>query len=503
MRSWFKLPPGFEDGVCNSFKNRMYPYVKMNRGDLPLTYTHNGCWCNELLALKFRHQMDTPKVDKDVQHHIDVALDSLFEHVMPNGEKLRRDYILKSRQQVVNQYSGRYRRRYAKAMTELKTLSLNHKDFMNKGFVKADKENTKDISKASRLIQYMKETGALEMGRFTHAVELDIYSLQDKYGTKIFGKGGNLHEIAEDMVRKKSNFLDPVYLLLDASKFDAHVSDLMLKSVAKWYPRLLQLPKQRKYVAWLWQHTITNYGFTAGGIRFKTHGTRMSGHMDTGLGNSLIMFAMITSYLKVVGITKYSMSVNGDDSVVMIERSDVVRARDISIFKRFGFNMKFEMTDDFSQMDYCQTRPVKTKYGWILARAPDRILGRVGWSVTKFSKAKRKDYLFSLGKGEQAINYGLPIGYALGKALVRAAPHGKMMDITRKRYISYTRQRYWASGEDAVIDDETRMSYYEAWGIAPEEQIAIERGLKISLNPRVTYGQQMEYDSVICSNLIF
>jgi len=388
------------------------------------------------------------------------------------------------------------------ALEELKTRSLNRGDFQNRGFVKADKEHAVDIEKASRLIQYMKPTGALEMGRFTHAIESQIYSLQDKYNTKIFGKGGNLHEMGEDLNRKREQFQNPVYLLLDASKFDAHVSTEMLQMVAEWYLNLVEDPKQRSYVAWLWKHTFTNYGTTKNGIRYKTNGTRMSGHMDTGLGNSLIMYSMLVSYLKIVGITKYSLSVNGDDSVIIIEKPDVGRASDLSCFKSFGFKMKFEMTDDFSKMDYCQTRPVNTKYGWMLARSPERILARVGFSVNKFCKKKIRDYLYSLGKGEEAINFGLPIGYALGQALVQSTPGGKMLALNRKRYISYTRQKFWNTGLVAEVDQVARMSYQEAWDITVEDQIALEQSFKIIMKPEVSEKQKMEMEAIIMSNLV-
>lgn len=481
----------------------MYPYAVVTNGNMDiLTFTHNGCLCNEIIALRFRHQMDTPPVSLSVIPLLRRALDGLLSCNRPDGTPIE-PVFLRSRQQVVNTYRGRHRIKYFRAMVELNTRALNRTDFYNRGFVKADKEEESDLTKAGRLIQFMRPTGALEMGRFTHAVESQIYSLHDKYDTKIFGKGGNLHEIAEDLNNKRENFNDPIFLLLDASKFDAHVSTEMLRLVAEWYPNLLSDPSQREFIRWMWSHTFNNYGSTVNGLRYKTNGTRMSGHMDTGLGNSLVMYAMITAYLGVVGITKYSMSVNGDDSVVMIERSDLQRALDISFFKDCGFKMKFDMTDEFSKMDYCQTRPVLTRYGWILARSPERMLRRIGWSSNLFGAKRSRDFLYSLGKGERAINYGLPIGYTLGNKLMQAAPNGKLLPLDRKKYISYTRQKYWQSSEDAIIDKVARESFCEAWGITPEEQVRIEESLQVGPALKVTDKMQQMYDSVVLSKLNF
>jgi len=481
----------------------MYPYATLERAGISvLTFTHNGCLCNEILALQFRHQMSTPPVSHGALPLLRQALDRLLEMRRPDGMPLER-VTLRTRQQVVNSYKGRHRIKYFRAMVELNTRSLNRTDFYNRGFVKPDKEQESDLTKAGRLIQFMRPTGALEMGRFTHAVEMQVYSLQDGYDTKIFGKGGNLHDIAEDLNNKREHFHDPIFLLLDASKFDAHVSAELLRLVAEWYPSLLTHPTEQNYVKWMWSHTYTNYGSTQNGLRYRTHGTRMSGHMDTGLGNSLIMYAMLTAYMATKQITKYSMSVNGDDSVIVIERADLTAAKDISFLKDCGFNMKFEHTDNFSHMDYCQTRPVKTKYGWVLARSPERMLRRIGWSSNLFGARRGRDFLYSLGKGEKAINYGLPIGYALGQKLLDAAPNGRLLPLDRKKYISYTRQRYWATGREAVIDRETRESFAEAWGMSPEEQELVERSLRVSLAKEVPDSIKLEYESVLLSALLF
>nr|UBJ25993.1 hypothetical protein 3 [Sichuan mosquito tombus-like virus] len=343
----------------------------------------------------------------------------------------------------------------------------------------------------------MEATGALEMGRFTHAVESDVYDLKDDYGTRIFGKGCNLHELAEDFINKNALFANPVYLLLDASKFDAHVSDALLRIVARFYETMLENPRERKHVRWLWSHTFTSMGRSKLGVYYKTKGTRFSGHMDTGLGNCMVMYAALKVYLRLSGVTKHVMSVNGDDSVIIVERQDLSKLLDIGVFKSLGFKMKFEYTDDFSQMEYCQCRPVHTDYGWVMARGPERVLARTGWSVKRFSKKKFKDFVLSLGMGESAVSYGVPVAYPLARLLVGAGKGGKMMPTDRKRFISYTRQKFWQSPEVATISLSTRVSYERAWGMSPDKQIEIEGKLKVSMGLTLSSRQMTAYERIV------
>ena len=174
-RSWIKV---FQPLGCCTVNERSYCYIGNIRSDNYssdnlVTYTHNNCVCNAYLALTLRHQAKTPPLNLTF---LPLFLDALFGLFNDHKENIVVNNLL-ARQQVVNGYKGRWFRRYDKALNDLKKRSLDRKDFHNDCFIKADKEN--GIRKAARLIQYMKATGALEMGRFTHAVEGNIYACKD------------------------------------------------------------------------------------------------------------------------------------------------------------------------------------------------------------------------------------------------------------------------------------------------------------------------------------
>jgi hypothetical protein len=319
-------------------------------------------------------------------------------------------------------------------------------------------------------------------------VEHAVYGLLDDHGTRIFGKGCNMHTLAADFLDKKNLFLSPVYLMLDASKFDAHVSAEFLQMVRRFYVSICEYSGQARYVSYMWQNTIKNYGVTRHGIKYSTWATRMSGDMDTGLGNSLIMYVALRCYLDAVGITKYAMSINGDDSVIFIEREQLAKARDISIFKSMGFKMKFEVAMSFQNMEFCQCRMVDTDYGWTLARSPHRILTRIGWSVNKFGKDRIRDYALSLGMGECAVSYGVPIGYAVGRALLKAGRGGKYIIWDRWSQEWLQQEKYWQCSK-ATVSYATRVSYEAAFGISPEEQISLEENIDVCLKLAISDHQ--------------
>ena len=455
VMSWIKV---VGQPVCEIVR-WTYVYHSFVKYTGMITYTHNSCHCNEVIALRYRHQVDTPACIYDV----DVMKVWL--------EKLGVGKVdLKSRSQVVNSYAGRWRRRYYAAYVSLKRNPLNRKDFTIQMFVKDDKENGAP-EKAPRCIQYRNPRGALAMGQFTHAVEAEVYKAVDQFGTRIFGKGLNLHDLADDLNRKRKLFSNPVYLMLDASKFDSCVDVKMLKLMT-WYYKTLVKAQDKSYIQWLWSKTYVNKGFTKHGVRYKTWGTRMSGDMDTGLGNSLIMYACICEFLKQSQISKYAMSVNGDDSVIVIESKDLHLAKaGMTIWRDFGFNMKFDFTTDFNQVEYCQSKPLLTDYGWVMARNPVRLLSRIGFNNTMIPRRRVNDYMYTLGLGEQAASYGVPIGWAIGAKL--SGYHGKVLALSRKKYLSYTKQRHWMKGyrEPSM---EVRHRYETVWGISVSEQLDIE-----------------------------
>jgi hypothetical protein len=243
----------------------------------------------------------------------------------------------------------------------------------------------------------------------------------------------------------------------------------------------------------LWKQTYVNKGRTKAGLRYKTRGTRMSGDMDTGLGNSIIMYLMLSQYLKTAGV-RGSILVNGDDSLVVISRSSLHKVMDISIFKTFGFSMKFEVAYDIQQAEFCQSRLVWTDYGPAMALNPLRCINRLAWTTKKYSSRHARQYVHTVALCNRAAHWGMPILYPLADAMKKLVKSEKEILMSTFDYEwKEMLRRWWRDKRAATISIDTRLSYEQAWGISVHQQEQLERGLRVRVIYAPTQEQLMNY----------
>lgn len=479
--STIKLPPLRECKLTRA----TYPYAFFNLEQPHLAWTHNGCWCNDYVSLAYRHQIATIPI-----HRLEFL--TIPRKIMARLLPTRLTPM--KRWKVVRSYHGQWRAKYAQAHIDRQETGLQHKHRTVRFFNKSDLEMKKP-EKPPRAIQYRHPVFGLEQARYTKVIEKWFYKLRDKFDTLIVGKSDPF-TIASELKKKADNFRNPVFLQLDAKKFDTYVDVKWLQLCADFYCALFS-PSDKRRIRWLWSRTLVNTGSSRSGLKYTTWGTRMSGDMDTGLGNSLIMWTLLTAYLESNGILKYSIMVNGDDSVIVIERSQLAEARNLSTFTKYGFSMTFEVAYSFSDLEFCQSKPVLTDYGWTMARNPHRVMGRTSWSVNKYGKSKMRSFVHTLGKCERAASWGLPIASTLATKMIEATPGSKMMRLSPWLEDHYNRmQRWWKLGEP-TISLETRNNFADAWNISAEEQIRLENSIKIDVLARPTTGQLDAYYELI------
>jgi hypothetical protein len=398
------------------------------------------------------------------------------------------------RWKVVRSYHGAWRAKYAQAHLEYNESGINHKHRLVRLFNKADLEMSAP-KKAPRAIQYRHPVFGLEQARYTKPIEEWFYKLRDRFDTLIVGKSDPF-TIAKELRNKSDCFHNPVYLLLDASKFDSCVDIKWLKLCTDFYVSLFGVTEARR-IRWLWSRTYLNSGKARSGVRYTTWGTRMSGDMDTGLGNSLIMYAMLTAYLESNNIHKHSIMVNGDDSVIVIERSQLAQSRKINIFRQYGFNMKFEVALTFQDLEFCQSRPVHTDYGWTMARNPTRVMGRTSWSINRYGKGKMRAFIHTLGKCERAASWGVPIASAMATKMIQATPGAAMLRLSPWLEDHYNRMSKWWKLGKPNISVETRNNFSDAWGISPQEQFDIEQSIQVKVLAQPTQKQLDYYHELL------
>jgi len=482
--SWVKCPR--ESCVINRWT---YPYASYQIEGPKVAWTHNNCLCNQLIALQYRHQVATPVVE----WLDEAALSRIFDRLRADNPV---SLVPWKRHKVVNGYSGPWRAKYFEAQQEYHRTGLLPWHASVRMFPKDDLEMGTP-EKAPRAIQYRHPVFALEQGRFTKPIEAWFYKLHDEFDTIIVAKSDPF-TIAAQLQKKASCFANPVFLMLDASKFDSCVDKLWLKFILSCYLKLF--PKRfHRAIIRLWSQTWVNRGSTRKGLRYKTDGTRMSGDMDTSLGNSLIMWLMLKFYLEKSEV-RGSIMVNGDDSLIVVESSSLERLRqpdNFVVFFDFGFRMKFEVAYCIEQAEFCQSRWIETDYGPTMARKPFRIMGRTAWTTQRYGKPRILAFINTLGQCERAASFGVPIASVMATKMIERAATTRMVPMKPWLAEYYQMLRRWWRVGPPVISVETRQSFATAWDITIEEQIDIERSIVVTPLRGPTLEHEQEFESLI------
>lgn len=389
-----------------------------------------------------------------------------------------------SHDEFVETYTGRRKTVMRKAADSLITKPFHPRDAKTKCFIKAEKilfDGKKEP--VPRIIQPRDPRYNVKLGIYLKTLEKKIFRAINK----LFGpiptimKGYNAEDSGRLMRKKWDRFKDPIAVGLDASRFDQHVSKEALEFEHSIY--LLCFPYQwlKKKLKYLLDFQLFNTGFgfvNDGFVRYGVEGCRLSGDMNTSLGNCLLMCAMIWSYCRSVGLRKYELANNGDDCVVIMERWEYDRFRTNleSYFTKLGFTMKVEEpVRIFEQIDFCQTSPVFDGEKWIMVRnifkglAKDCVSLIYNDTVESLTK-----YYRVLGEAGLHLTGGIPIYQEFYTSMVRFTPEynpkelhslleGGLFHMVKGIYRKYS-----------PVTPIARYSFWRAFGITPDEQICME-----------------------------
>lgn len=417
--------------------------------------------CNELVALKQRHQYDS-----GLRYRSNANLGKYLKPFIKRLTPCSEDHI-------ISRCAGSKRKLMIRAKESLREYDVEDADGKVRMFLKADKAHeeygTIPSYGAPRCIQYRNKRYCLRLATFLHPVEEHVYGMLDQSKTPIFAKSRNLVQRGMDLYEKFSHFNDPVILCLDHSKFDAHVGLELLRLEHTFYKRCYS-SEDRQELSYLLHMQNRASGGTKNGTHYKTVGTRMSGDQNTGLGNSIINYAMLADFAKQEGLNA-CFYVDGDDSVIICENPH--RAVSPAFFEQFGMSTKLEAcTTKFCELEFCQTRPVWDGVQWRMVRNPARLIARLQWAVQNITVGGRGKYLRSIGLCEMALGVGLPVGQYLGHLLSK---QGKGYMVTGNHYAA---QREFQRPQSVSLIPptmEARLGYEETWGIPVSEQLEIER----------------------------
>lgn len=365
-------------------------------------------------------------------------------------------------------------------------------------FIKVEKTHqqatnlfTRETSKCPvpRLINPRAPLYNLALGKYTVAIEHTVYDdIAKLFGRPCIAKGMNYVERAATIVGHFEDFQDPVWKGGDASRFDQHTSALPLRmehSVIKAY-----FPGDR-WLAQLLKLQLDNrgYGFTQDGFISASLGAmRMSGDMNTALGNCIISAALIWTRAKELGIRVHCL-IDGDDFGVVMERADIAKwERGASEwYLRYGYNIKWEDTVDIiEKVEFCQTHPIwvpqteDNPVGYVMCRNPHKV---VNSDLCGYSQCSNDKYYLALvsaiGQAGCTLASGMPIldsFYHMAERLGKPNPKQHLVEFQKYWYGQYLRG---IKRVERAVHPDTRLSFELAYGYPPHVQEQLEAAFEL------------------------
>lgn len=394
-----------------------------------------------------------------------------------------------TKEQFLGTYEGRKRGVYERAFESLSTKPFSVRDSYIRWFMKVEKVNfSADKEQIPRGISPRSPRYNALLGPYLKKVEKKIYKmLGSMFGHAVVAKGMNVAQRAKLIKRHWDSFMNPVAIGIDASRFDQHVS----REALEWEHSIYTLFYRSKRLPHLLAMQLKNKFFVHepdGEFTFTTNGVRCSGDMNTSLGNVLLMCAMTYAYLTTKGV-KYRFINDGDDGVIFLEKSDLHHLDDLhEYYLQFGFNMKVEPTVDIlEQVEFCRSKPVYVggEHEYIMVRDPRTCLASDCVSIRPLiGEVITRRWMKDVGICGLSLTGGIPVMQEFyNRFVIEGRDLDPFSDPTQLsgRHI-YNKDMHRGYG---VISDQTRVSFWRAFGWCPTKQIQLEeeiRNLKLYLD---------------------
>jgi hypothetical protein len=282
---------------------------------------------------------------------------------------------------------------------------------------------------------------------------------------------------AEVIVNNMSSFSSPVCIGLDASRFDQHVSCQALEFEHSLYKNLFPNYRQfHKLLSWQKHNTGSAFG-SDGKFKYKKRGSRMSGDMNTSLGNKILMCLMAKAYIdtKPFGIEFVN---NGDDCLIFLEKSNLKNVSDLtSYFLAFGFKIVLEPpVYEIEHIEFCQCKPLFCNGIWRMVRnvktclLKDVTSVQLGHDVNAYQK-----WLGGIAECGKTFAGDSPVFCAFYRMLKRFSVDGRLSHTTNSNFDCYRVLSKSVHIPYTQPDDNGRYSFWLQTGIHPDAQIEIEK----------------------------
>lgn len=393
-----------------------------------------------------------------------------------------------TRAEFLSRLSGRKLTRYEGAADSVEAKPIEPKDAFMSPFVKAEKLNVTvepgfpapgKPDPDPRMIQCRNVRYLYASGLHIKALEKEIYRMIDRlFGYRVVMKGKNADQRGRYIHTTWSKHTNPRGVGADASRWDQHVSLAMLLFEHSVYKSMAR----DKFFSSLLKMQEVNEGFVVcpdGSFNYVVEGSRMSGDMNTALGNVLLMCLIMYSYFQTKDFP-ISLINDGDDCVLVVDKEHVHKLADMpEFFESLGFVMKVEEpVAQLELVEFCQSNPIEVNPGcWRMVRNPwltiskDLAVPRPLESEVDFQYHRR-----NVGECGLALAGDIPVYWEFYTSLC-AGTASRRLDKRKAREGLVTGAEYLSLGmqrKRICPSDTARVSFFKAFGITPDEQLALE-----------------------------
>ncbi len=443
-------------------------------------FTHANCICNDVIACRNRVVGEVPlptavgvlmlrKIALEFQRKVGVQVPLTLE-------------------EALSTFKGTKRRLYEKAYQSLRVEPLSYKDGKIKAFVKAEKLNPADKENPDpRMIQARDPRYNIHIARYLRPVEHIIYGYRIN-GLRSVAKCLNPRQRAELLAQKWAMFDDPVCFTLDCSRWDKHISLDVLLVEHDFYKSCY--PGDH-LLTWLLKRQCNNVCSTSNGLRYSVVGGRMSGDLNTALGNCFLMLCMVKAAMRHLVVKQYQVLDDGDDCLILVERSELesLRANLPRVFLEFGQELKIEnVAYDIHNVIFCQARYTWNGDHYVFARSWKKVLSQACCGTKHWNDHNMVRKMFGLlGDCELAQHAGIPILQVYAERLRELSGGQRAKLIHLDSSYQYRVGSYGLDLQHVTSREITwraRLEFELSWGVDISTQLHIESKIR-AWNPDI------------------
>jgi hypothetical protein len=195
------------------------------------------------------------------------------------------------------------------------------------------------------------------------------------------------------------------------------------------------------------------------------------------------MCSSVWEWCRAKGIAKFRLANNGDDCVVFMEKSDEKKFMNgcKDYYTNLGFTMKIEEpVYELEHLEFCQARPVLVSGEYRMVRNLHQSISKDLHCLQDIAHRKHAEaWISAVGKGGQASCAGVPVL----QSFYHQFPHSDhpLRGQLQEKFLESQGFKYntTRSCEAISVDAESRYSFWLAFGLTPDEQIALETGFSM------------------------